>query len=160
MNTVLSLPTRGQNEVFTPIEDILAYEHPALVVRITEKLGLSEEKSKQLFEDTKRFLYLCAISEKTISPNEVLDFGWHEFILFMRDYENFCKKCFGRTIYHRPRHPDDPPTNGEGGRRALALAHEIFGEELSENWQYPRLEIASDDPCGDHCGCGAACNDD
>lgn len=152
MNVVFPLPAQRQDGILTSIEDVLAYEHPVLVARLTEKLALPKEKAEQLFDDTKRFLCLCATSKEMISPNDVLDFGWHEFILFMRDYEDFCRKHFGRIIYHRPHHPDDPPTNGQGGHRALALARETFGECLSENWRYPQLEMLGDNPC-DNCGC-------
>ncbi len=156
--TVLATMPTSLKTVPCTVEEVLAYEHPVLVARFQEKLGISGEDARQLFHDTKRFLYLCAVSPETISPNETLDFGWHEFILFMRDYEKFCKKYFGRLIYHRPRHPNDPPTKGEGGRRALKLAREVFGDTLSENWDYPRLESVGADPC-DNCGCNAACND-
>lgn len=141
------------------LETVLAYQHEPLVARLQKKLGITYEDAVQLFDDTKRFLYLCAVSDEVICPNESLDFGWHEFILFMRDYEDFCRKHFGRIIYHRPRHPDDEPTKGKGGRRALKLAREIFGESLSANWKYPQLEDAGDGSC-DNCGCQPACNDD
>ncbi len=158
--TVATMPTDNLTLQIVPctVEEVLAYQHSALVARFQEKLGLTHEEAVQFFNDIKRFLYLCAVSPETISPNETLDFGWHEFILFTRDYNHFCQNYFGRFIHHRPRHPDDPPTKGEGGKRALALAHKVFGNNLSENWRYPRLEGAGSDPC-DNCGCNAACND-
>lgn len=156
--TVATAPVSDLKIVPCTIDEVLAYEHPALVIRLQKKLGITPKVAARLFEDAKRFLYLCAVNTKPISPNETLDFVWHEFILFMRDYECFCMKYFGRLIYHRPHYPDDLPTKGEGGRRALALAHQIFGENLSENWSYPCLNGAGADAC-DNCGCQPACND-
>ncbi|MEX2369304.1 MAG: hypothetical protein WD552_02865 [Candidatus Paceibacterota bacterium] len=160
ISAIPSLSVVNSTVVLPSLEAVLAYDHPTLVARIEKKLGVSQEEAEQLFKDTKKFLYLCAISEESISPNETLDFGWHEFILFMRDYEKFCQDYFGELIYHRPRYLDDLPSNNEGSQRALDLAREVFGEELSENWDYPKLESAAGAPCGDSCGCQPACNTD
>ncbi|MCI0619949.1 hypothetical protein L0Y40_02880 [Candidatus Wolfebacteria bacterium] len=141
------------------LDEVMAYQHPAVVQRLQKKLGIEPRDAEQLFADTKRFLCLCAIADEPIAPTETLDFGWHEFILFTRDYADFCERHFGRFIHHRPKYPDDPPTNGGQGRRALAMAQEIFGDGLSENWQYS-FPGEANFSCNDQCGCDAACNDD
>jgi hypothetical protein len=35
-------------------------------------------------------------------PSQVVDDLWHEFILYTRDYEQFCKRAFGRFMHHTP----------------------------------------------------------
>jgi hypothetical protein len=35
-------------------------------------------------------------------PSEVVDALWHEFILYTREYEQFCNKAFGRFFHHTP----------------------------------------------------------
>jgi hypothetical protein len=35
-------------------------------------------------------------------PSEVVDDLWHEFILYTRTYELFCKQAFGRFFHHSP----------------------------------------------------------
>ena len=35
-------------------------------------------------------------------PSQVVDDLWHEFILFTRDYQNFCQQAFGRFLHHTP----------------------------------------------------------
>ncbi|HYN54267.1 MAG TPA: hypothetical protein VES38_06145 [Methylotenera sp.] len=35
-------------------------------------------------------------------PSEVVDDLWHEFILYTRNYERFCKQAFGRFFHHTP----------------------------------------------------------
>jgi len=155
MSTMVLL--NGVRELPCALENVLEYRNPVLAQRFQDKLGISQEVAEQLFEDTKKFLYLCAASEKPISPNKTLDFGWHEFILFTEDYTDFCQKYFGHFIHHRPRHPNDPPTKREGGRRTLELAHQVFGDNLSENWEYS-LSDEEDTPC-DSCGCASECTD-
>jgi hypothetical protein len=106
----------------------------------------------------------------------LIDEGWHEFIMYTRDYSDFCQKFFGRYIHHQPNIPGEAPDR-ERPRRTLIAAMQIFGREnLSENWVYyspngtpvlgPMLPETAESlvmqalgPC-DSCGCGAACNDD
>jgi len=154
METMIVSGIRG---VQCLLEEVMEYRHPILVRRFQEKLGISQETAGQLFDDTKRFLYLCAASEEPISPNETLDFGWHEFIIFTEDYTDFCQKYFGHFIHHRPRNPDAPSNKREGGRRAVRLARQLFGDNLSGNWAYPLSSEAST-PC-DSCGCASECTD-
>lgn len=35
-------------------------------------------------------------------PSQVADDLWHEFILYTKNYEQFCKKAFGRFLHHTP----------------------------------------------------------
>jgi hypothetical protein len=35
-------------------------------------------------------------------PSQAVDELWHEFILYTRDYEQFCKRAFGRFMHHTP----------------------------------------------------------
>ena len=35
-------------------------------------------------------------------PSQAVDDLWHEFILYTRDYEQFCKRAFGRFMHHTP----------------------------------------------------------
>lgn len=35
-------------------------------------------------------------------PSQVVDDLWHEFILYTRHYEQFCKQAFGRYFHHTP----------------------------------------------------------
>lgn len=35
-------------------------------------------------------------------PSQVVDDLWHEFILYTRNYEHFCRKGFGRFLHHTP----------------------------------------------------------
>jgi hypothetical protein len=35
-------------------------------------------------------------------PSQVADDLWHEFILYTKAYEDFCKQAFGRFLHHTP----------------------------------------------------------
>ena len=35
-------------------------------------------------------------------PSQVVDDLWHEFILYTKNYDDFCRKAFGRFMHHTP----------------------------------------------------------
>lgn len=119
----------------TPLSVVMAYEHAELVHRLVEKEGMSPEEAWMLFEDTKRFLWLCANTKKPIAPTHRIDTCWHNFILFTREYHDFCQQFFGKFIHHRPE-----PRLSENTVKALSaketaeLASQVFGS-VSVNWQ-------------------------
>src|SRR3989344_4875125 len=89
---------------FRPIEEILdqvmAYQNADVVARLQRELNITEEEANLLFDDTQRFLYLTATYPGTWSPPKQVDKGWHEFLMFTRDYAEFCQRYFGHFIHH------------------------------------------------------------
>ena len=56
-------------------------------------------------------------------PSQVVDVAWHEFILFTRDYRDFCQRGLGRFLHHVPAEAMAAPTDAqEGIRRAWYFA--------------------------------------
>jgi hypothetical protein len=138
--TPASVIIQGQQDLDVSLQAIMAFEFNPLVHRMIDKYGWSEVKAVQVFEDTKRFLYLCGIStDGSLSPPEVVDDMWHNFILFTEDYLKFCKTHFGRFIHHRPRQRDDALPTGNPVRNTLIAATRVFGK-LSSNWEFQRSD--------------------
>ncbi len=52
-------------------------------------------------------------------PSQAVDELWHEFILYTKAYEDFCRKAFGRFLHHTPAAVLKPGQNktNEGLRR-------------------------------------------
>ncbi|HYF10114.1 MAG TPA: hypothetical protein VD967_00725 [Candidatus Paceibacterota bacterium] len=147
---------------------IADYKHPGVVRKLMQNHGMSQEDAEELFEDTKRFLYICGTNpDGSYGPSHEIDKGWHEFLMFTQDYRNFCTQLFGRFIDHRPNMPDEA-VDRKRPRRTLQAAAEIFGAaNLSRNWAYqsasgelktPAVILANEagytveGPC-DSCGC-------
>lgn len=63
---------------------------PAQIHRID--LGL-----KQFFR-----AYLRGGHRHVAMPSQAADLLWHEFILYTKSYEAFCRKAFGRFLHHTP----------------------------------------------------------
>ena len=50
-------------------------------------------------------------------PSQVADDLWHEFILYTKNYEVFCRHAFGRFLHHTPAVVLGPDRNGNAGLR-------------------------------------------
>lgn len=46
--------------------------------------------------------HLAAKRQFVSMPSQVTDDLWHEFILYTRNYELFCRRAFGRFMHHTP----------------------------------------------------------
>lgn len=88
----LSMASRVQ-ESMALLAEVMAYAHPELVARLQRKLSLIAAEARALFDDVKRFLFLCGI---TLSASKIDD-GWHEFLLYTMDYISFTKRYFGHS---------------------------------------------------------------
>ena len=140
-----SQPTEDMKEsVITSIQHpslltaVMAYRHPRLIERVVEKEGLSNDAAHSLMEDMLRFLYLCGTKKGRFGPPEKIDVAWHHFILFTKDYADFCHRFFGRFIHHSPITTKGrlPPGESSTVKRTYDAATETFGD-LSSNWVYP-----------------------
>ena len=73
-------------------------------------------------------------------PSQAVDDAWHEFILFTRQYDKFCRHAFGRFLHHTPAEAMSTPTQASDGlKRAwrLACAHEKIDPKKPD--RLPRL---------------------
>ncbi len=116
---------------------VLAYRHPELIVRLEEKLNIPEQEASELFDDLKRFLFLCATQEERLGPTDRIDEAWHNFILFTKDYRNFCTDILGKFVEHVPLSTRDrSKKDGNLMHATSKLARQVFGDNLSRNWLY------------------------
>lgn len=64
------------------------------------------------------FLAYLLSGRKFVSmPSQVADDLWHEFILYTREYEAFCKRGFGRFLHHTPAVVLGPDRRSNAGLR-------------------------------------------
>jgi hypothetical protein len=114
---------------------VMNYENPKIVSSIQRKQGVTQTEANGIFADTKRFLYLCAHGgDGPYAPTRTIDGGWHEFMMYSRDYDGFCYEVLGRKVHHVPNEPnmETAPTSSV---RTLKSARAVFGQEnLSTNW--------------------------
>ncbi len=85
---------------------IRTYMFPkGLLDKLVEKRPGLEIKDQHLVARALRqyFLAYAKSNHQFVSmPSQITDELWHEFILYTRNYQLFCKKAFGRYMHHTP----------------------------------------------------------
>lgn len=106
--TTLRLPDLKKLEVFSSQE---------VIFKFARDYAISEAESRMIFKETMKMLWLMVkhqLETETGSldqlpeafnvhrPMDPLDKMWHEFILFTREYHQFCDEYFGCYLHHVP----------------------------------------------------------
>lgn len=74
-----------------------------LVARIVREERMSAEEADRVLVQALTFLKACALNpDAGLAPSQIVDVGWHTFILYTRDYAEFCHRVAGRFIHHTP----------------------------------------------------------
>jgi hypothetical protein len=117
-------PTAQSTEV------IMAYENERLYERFVADYGGSLLDARDRFTALKQFLMICAVRPGIKVASDEIDQMWHTFLLFTREYRNFCTDRLGRYIEHEP-FEDPQPTYYEITRD---FASSLFGELDLRYW--------------------------
>lgn len=106
--TILRLPDLKELKTFTCLE---------VISKFSRDNGVTEAESRMLFKETMKMLWLMVKHQlesvngtssqipETFNihkPMDPLDKMWHEFILFTREYHQFCDEYFGCYLHHVP----------------------------------------------------------
>ncbi|MGZ8247005.1 glycine-rich domain-containing protein [Methylomagnum sp.] len=146
---------------------------------------LTPEQMELVFDALREFLQLCRLSRRRMvaMPSQVVDAAWHEFILFTRTYDLFCRQALGRFLHHTPAEAMASPTQAQDGiKRAWRLACHREGINPKTPDRLPLLfaidrllnipdgfryavncqSFGNDDNiyCGSDIGCGGGCGGD
>jgi hypothetical protein len=101
--------------------------------------------AEELFDETKRFLAACAISNEPCAPSRLIDPMWHTFILFTAEYKKFCMGNFGKFINHCPE--KDQNKNYTAYTNTLKMLNENLGGIDPKFWRTREGGIADYDQC-------------
>jgi hypothetical protein len=140
----------------TSLEDVLRYGHPGVVRRYAEDHQATPEEAAELFREMLKWLYLCRRATDApgglalaVHPEiEKIDWMWHTFLLFTRDYAAFYDRYLGAFIHHVPEEGgDETPVDESAVRRALeeqyAFVYDVLGEETLLAWYGDRRYAAA-----------------
>jgi hypothetical protein len=134
----------GQSEA--PMKrNVMAFEAPYLLEKL-RSTGLVDEpeQAQRLFEEVKKYLLLSQHLRKPLPMSSALvDATWHQFVLFTRQYENFCRSCLGTFCHHVPTNPVSEAPSDAG---AEEVSHDEF-VELYEACFGPLPHVWYDSEC-------------
>ncbi len=77
----------------------------------------------------------CAMTPEIAKLDEM----WHTFVLFTRDYADFCERYFGFFLHHIPNEDEeerseDPETVRAHLEQYFGLVYDVLGEETLQRW--------------------------
>ena len=80
---------------------------------------LSQAQVNRVIETLREYFHICneGGNDFMSMPSEAVDSAWHEFILFTRQYADFCNKAFGRFLHHTPAEGMSKPKLAQTGIR-------------------------------------------
>ena len=88
------------------LAEALAYQNDDIPARFLDEWSIELPAARELFDDVKRFLFLCEqpdAHDSTIhGPLVIIDEMWHNFVLFTREYTDYCMSVYGHYQHHGP----------------------------------------------------------
>jgi hypothetical protein len=112
------------------LDEIMAYENEKLILRYMMDYDSSRELAEQCFIELKRFLVVCAVKSGYKVTSQPIDSMWHTFLLFTKQYKEFCEEYLGRFINHEPFEEARPEVYYE----TKSFAYSFFGDINEEFW--------------------------
>ncbi|WP_449065160.1 glycine-rich domain-containing protein [Planomonospora algeriensis] len=131
--------------------------HARLVARIKAEHPQQAHLAEPIMDQTLAFLSACATRPNAhLSPSELVDIGWHTFILYTQPYAEFCDRVAGRFIHHRPE--DGAEGGTKGGCTAadtVAVMRELGLPVITDLWSHAgKCEGSGTGSCSQcHQGC-------
>jgi|SRR5688572_15260138 len=137
---------RSKSHRLKRVEFILAYQWPSGLLDKLEQRNpaLTREDMALVSRGLKQFFIAHLMSGRMFvaMPSQIVDDLWHEFILYTRDYKEFCAEAFGRFMHHAPAVAMDSATArriADGLRRAWWFACKDEGIDPNRATRLPLL---------------------
>jgi hypothetical protein len=127
----------AESKLFSSLEKIAQYECPAIVDRFVEEVGVNPDEACEIFEDVKKWLYLVSRYDDLPMPAQmyVVDEMWHTFLMFTREYREFCVSYLGMVVDHIPEDPKEMEVRtGYNMRSFIELVYDELGEDTAIRW--------------------------
>lgn len=125
-----------------------------VVARYMKDEGLTEEIALEHEREIKRFLSMCALNPKACyGMKGPIDEIWHTFIMFTRDYAEFCQQVAGRFIHHIPETGKGENKSSQNYVLFLNDYEVIFGHPAPEQY-WPRPALGGKPETSQCSGCG------
>lgn len=95
-----------------------------LIHRVTtDHPEISADTARRIVGQAAAFVAASGLQPgQSLAPSELVDHGWHAFILHTVDYAAFCQQVVGRFVHHVPTDEDEATPGGAAAARERTLA--------------------------------------
>jgi hypothetical protein len=119
---------KSAQEVQSIISKGMQYPMKKILERYCSEKSVSMKVAREQERELKRFLILFAINKQKLGMRSDLDELWHTFILFTREYTDFCNEIAGFYIHHNPKTEEDSSSN-DTHESFITNYKSLYGEE-------------------------------
>jgi hypothetical protein len=136
------------------LDELLEYKNPAVLKLYVQNYPDKKLSAEDAFQETLKYLWLSKKHQYELQqqPNNTalpprcimlqsmreIDQMWHEFILFTKDYTEFCHEYFGEYLHHLPNIFDNMPVSREEEMaeitKLLPYIYDHLGEQTMRVW--------------------------
>lgn len=82
------------------------FERPEAVLKFADRLARENNWTKdftnRVILEYKRFIFLCCVSDKSVTPSDAVDQAWHLHLTYTKSYWVDLKNITGKEIHHNP----------------------------------------------------------
>lgn len=95
-----------------------------LIRRVTaEHPEINDETARRIVGQAAAFIATSGRQPgRDLVPSELVDYGWHAFILHTVDYAAFCERVTGRFVHHVPTDENEQTPGGAAAARERTTA--------------------------------------
>lgn len=129
------------------IDSIMSYPIPNIIKRCQKDFGYNDADIIVLEKELKRYLTLCILDDSANFGmySKDVDNLWHTFILFTKEYAQFCNTFAGKFIHHIPevnecRSPEQMMQALKGFRHFTQVYQQVFNENVHAIWFLDMVE--------------------
>lgn len=114
------------------LPELIKYRNEDVLSRFTDLFAVTDEAAEDIFTEMKKFLFISRMPGVFI-PDELLivDEMWHNFILFTKEYQDFCSFYFGQYLHHTPATKAAKTLHQQELAADAATARKVFHEKLA-----------------------------
>lgn len=100
--------------------------------RLAREQGWSDDFTRRVIAEYKRFCFLAVTAGHPISPSEIVDEAWHLHMIYTENYwKEFCPHALGKPFHHWPTEggPQERAKFDDWYARTLESYEKFFGEK-------------------------------
>jgi len=116
------------------LNNLLAYENPAVLKLYVQNYPANKLSAPAASPEDPSIPPRCIMLRSMREIDEM----WHEFILFTKDYTQFCQLYFGEYLHHLPNIFDNMPISREAETAEITILlpyiYDHLGEETMHVW--------------------------